>query len=104
MTESAIQANIVKWLRERGWFVLVTSSNRKMPRQMRGLPDVLAWKGNVFLMVECKSPGCERRDSQVSFWEHVYPHLGPNVIYVLADAPIHVQAELYNRKLEDNES
>ena len=90
--ESHLQAHIVKRLSERGWFVTVTSQDRAAWKQLAGLPDLIAIRRNVVLLIECKTPDGDMRDSQVEFLERVQPHTGPNVIHLVARYPQDVEA------------
>lgn len=99
--ESVICQEIRDWLRGQGWLVKVLSYNKRMPTGARGLGDILAYKGEYHLIVETKSEGGKRRDSQIEFWlalRAVCPS-GIHIIYVLATGLWAVQDELEKRIL-----
>lgn len=91
MNESAIQAAVVKKLRDAGWFVKVTSQDKAVRRQSAGLPDVLAWRGNHSLLIECKTPGGKLRCSQIEFRININPHEGLNLRYLIISDPDQVE-------------
>ena len=83
--ESHLQAHIVKRLREAGWLVVVTSQDRGGRRQLAHFPDVICFRGNTTLLVECKLPRNGRlSDGQEEFQDCILAHTGKNLIYVVA--------------------
>lgn len=67
--EASIQARIVQLLELNGWFVLV-SDRASMGKSGHkgafepGWPDVQAWKGARYLLLECKTPTGQLRPDQ----------------------------------------
>ncbi len=57
---------------------------------------MIAWKGDLCLLIECKSPTGDRRDSQVEFWlEFREACLGSrHNIYIVARSLLDVTDEL----------
>lgn len=85
MRERDIQSAIVDLLRWRGWMVREISQPRMVSGDLVGVPDVIAWKRGVTLLIECKRPGGKRRASQTSFYEQITPHLADTLVYRLSD-------------------
>ena len=83
--ERDVQADIVRYLRLRGYYVRITSKDIQGRAQESGLPHLLAFKDNTLLMVECKRPGGKMRPSQQEFISDIQPHIGRNIRYILAD-------------------
>ncbi len=84
-SESDIQAEIVDALRLAGWFVTVTSQDRSSRRQLSGLPDLLAFRDDKTLLIECKRPGETLHGSQRGFLQAIEPHMGKHLVYVVMD-------------------
>lgn len=91
-TEAEIQAEVVCRLRGAGWFVTVTAQDRSTRRQVAGLPDLIAVRGDRALFVECKRPGGRLRASQRRFLDEIRPHCGDHVQYAVMWQPAHVEA------------
>lgn len=51
---------------------------------MIGMPDVIAWKHGMTLLIECKKRGGRMRQSQKNFLVEITPHLGDKLHYLLA--------------------
>ena len=88
--ERQVQREIVKRLRAAGWVVAVNSQPDKVRKQLRGLPDLLAWRADVSLLIECKSAAGELNEAQADFMERINPHAGPHLIYLVARYPADV--------------
>lgn len=84
-SERNIQDAIVGRLRWRGWMVRELSQPRAVSGELVGVPDVIAWKMGVTLLIECKRPGGRARPSQVQFADEIEPHLRLSLNYVLVD-------------------
>lgn len=82
--ESHLQAHIVKRLRDAGWQVIVTSQDRRTRKQLRHIPDLIAFRDNTTLLIECKRVGGRLSDGQREFEDEVLCHTGKNLIYVEA--------------------
>lgn len=78
-SESEIQRLVVEALRVAGWEVMVTSQDRAMRWQSRGLVDVIAWKHNHSLLIECKTAKGKLNDAQKRFKVRLAPHEGPHL-------------------------
>ena len=85
MKERDIQNAIVDLLRWRGWMVREISQPRMVSGDLVGVPDVIAWKRGVTLLIECKRPGGKLRASQIVFYEQITPHLANTLVYRLSD-------------------
>lgn len=72
---------VAERLRNAGWFVIVTAQDRSTRKQASGLPDVLAFRADMCLLLECKTPTGKLRQSQLDFWWRVQPHTGTHVMY-----------------------
>jgi hypothetical protein len=94
--ESETCQEIAAWLRAQKWLVRVASYHRPMPTGLRGIGDILAWKGDYHLIVEVKTPEGDRRDSQIDFWLELREKCPDalHVIYILATGLWAVQDEL----------
>jgi len=79
--ESAIQAEIVKRLRAAGWYVIVTSQDRRTRKQLADIPDLICFRCGMTLLVECKTPMGQMRQGQVDFQCDMLPHLGRSLAY-----------------------
>jgi Holliday junction resolvase len=87
MKESQVQHETVKRLKSAGWFVLVTSQDKATRKHVAGLPDLLAFRNNHTLLIECKGDGGKPRQSQVEFRVNIRPHEGENLHYVIVWHP-----------------
>jgi len=83
-SERKIQAEIVQFLRQVGYFVVVTSANTPQANGIAGMPDLLAFKADQVLMIECKSATGNLRPSQQAFYAAIAAHLGQHVQYIVA--------------------
>jgi hypothetical protein len=85
ISESDVQAACVALLESIGFDVHVTSQDRATRRHVKGLTDLIAWRNNVTLFIECKRPGGKLRKSQEEFRDKILPHVGPNLHYFVID-------------------
>ena len=83
--ESDVQHACVELLEACSWEVIVTSQDRATRRHVQGLTDLIAWRDNVTLFIECKRPGGKLRHSQKRFRDRILPHAGPNLHYLVVD-------------------
>jgi hypothetical protein len=83
-SERKIQAEIVQFLRQVGYFVVVTSANTPQANGIAGMTDLLAFKHDSVLLIECKSATGNLRPSQQAFYAAIAAHLGQHVQYVVA--------------------
>jgi len=83
-SERKIQAEIVKFLRQVGYFVVVTSANTPQANGIAGMPDLLAFKADQVLMIECKSATGNLRPSQQVFQGKILEHTGKHVRYIVS--------------------
>lgn len=61
MTESQLQAKIIKYLEAQGWYVIkVVSSNR------RGVPDLVCTKESEYYFFEIKTPTGKAQPIQIA--------------------------------------
>ncbi len=79
-----MQGAIVDLLRWHGWMVRELSQSQAVRGELVGVPDIVAWKLGVTLLVECKRPGGRVRPSQVTFSVDIQPHLADTLRYVLS--------------------
>lgn len=79
--EADLVRAVVERLRASGWLVVVTAQDRSTRRQSSGLPDVLAFRADVCLLLECKTPTGKLRPSQIEFGAQVQPHTGDHVVH-----------------------
>lgn len=91
MTESEVKAQIKSLLDWLGWEWVDTSDSRPARRQLRGLPDLLAWKADCTLLIEAKAADGRLRPDQVAFHARIAPHLGGHLRYVVARCAEDVQ-------------
>jgi len=82
-TERQVQQATVKMFRDAGLFIIVTSQDRATRKQLEGLPDLIVIGRDRVLFVECKKFGGEVRESQIEFYDRMFPHLGPHVEYTV---------------------
>ena len=82
--ERQIQKAIVELLRRLGWHVVVFSSYRGVNQSIAGWPDVVAFRNEKTLLIECKSERGKLRAAQQRFARAVAPHLGPHLRYIVA--------------------
>lgn len=86
-SEAEIQREVVKRLRAAGWFVRVFAQSRRTQKQLAGWPDVVAFRRDVLLLLECKRPTKKLEPEQVKFRIAVNPHLGRHLIYRVVRYP-----------------
>ncbi len=91
LAESEIQRQVVEALEAAGWEVLVTSQDRATRAQSRGLPDLLCWKHDHTLYVECKKPRGRLSDSQKRFKARIVPHQGPHLRRITVRHPAMIE-------------
>lgn len=53
---------------------------------MKGFPDTTAHRDNVTAYIEDKGEGDRRRPSQIKWHDEIKPHLGPNIVYIIAES------------------
>jgi len=92
LSERQTQREIVEYLRATGWKAKVFSSNRRQPSQLRDWPDVVAFRHDHCLLVECKSETGRLRKGQTAFRDELRDHLGLHVRYVVARSLADVEA------------
>lgn len=83
-SERKIQAEIVQFLRRVGYFVVITSTDGPQANGIAGMPDLLAFKHDSVLLIECKSATGNLRPSQQAFYAAIAAHLGQHVQYIVA--------------------
>lgn len=81
--ERMIQREVVRRLRAAGWLVMVTSQARSTGRQTAGLPDLLAFRHDHTLLIECKSAFGALRESQRVLMAEIQMHEGPHLTYAV---------------------
>jgi hypothetical protein len=81
-TEAPLAQRCTEVLREAGWHVTVFAAHRSVPPQMQGWPDIVAFRRDVTLLIECKAPLGTLREEQRVFQEAVWPETGPHLHYV----------------------
>jgi len=69
-------------LRDAGWAVTVFAARRSVPKQMKGWPDIVAFRRDVTLLIECKSRTGTLREGQEIFKDGVWPETGPHLHYI----------------------
>lgn len=79
--EAGLVRAVAERLRAAGWLVIVTAQDHSTRRQLSGLPDVLAFRDDCALLLECKTPTGKLRPSQLGFWEQIRPHCGAHVVH-----------------------
>jgi len=79
-SEASIQRACVELLTLLGWVVVETSQAGPVIR-MAGLPDVLAWRNGITILLEMKTARGKLRRSQVEFSERIRPHLTAHLQY-----------------------
>ena len=87
LAESEIQRQVVEALEAAGWEVLVTAQDRATRKQSRGLPDLLCWKHDHTLYVECKKTRGRLSESQCRFAYRITGHEGPHLRYIVIRHP-----------------
>lgn len=83
ITERNIQDAVVAWLRWHGWMVRELSQPRAVTRELVGVPDVIAFKLGVTLLIECKRPGGGLRPSQRQFINEIEPHQRETLVHLV---------------------
>lgn len=68
MTESELQAGIIKAIKAKGYLCLKTSSNYKVKQVTKGIPDLFVsrkgWPAGFWLGLEVKLPGGKLKPEQ----------------------------------------
>jgi len=95
MRETEVQGEIVNKLRSSGWFVTITSQTKSTQRQMSGFPDLVAFRDNITLLIECKGEGGKLRESQTKFVDRIHEHLGDHLFYIEAWHPLQLPRWVY---------
>lgn len=80
--EAPLVQRCVDALREAGWQVTVFAAPRSVPPQMKGWPDIVAFRRDVTLLIECKSRTGSLRECQEDFQAAVWPETGPHLHYI----------------------
>lgn len=73
-TERNVQSAIMERLAWHGWEVVEISQPQRVTGGLVGVPDVLAFKSGVTVLVEVKRPGGRVRESQHEFARRIEPH------------------------------
>jgi hypothetical protein len=81
-TERNVQDAIVARLRVHGWMVRELSQPQAVRGELVGVPDIVAWKMGVTMLVECKRPGGRVRPSQLSFEREIRSHEATTLRYI----------------------
>jgi len=87
MTETELQRLCAHRLRSAGWVVKVLASDKRQRKGAMGLPDALAFRCGVTLLLEFKSETGQQETSQVEFEAELKPHLGDTLHYILVYFP-----------------
>ena len=82
-SERNIQDAVVAWLRWHEWMVRELSQPRAVTRELVGVPDVIAFKLGVTLLIECKRPGGGLRPSQRQFINEIEPHQRETLVHLV---------------------
>jgi hypothetical protein len=83
VTERSVQSAIVDLLRWHGWMVRELSQPAAVRGELVGVPDVVAWKRGVTVLVECKRPyRSVVRPSQRAFEDELAPHQRTTLRYI----------------------
>ena len=90
MTEAELQRLCVHRLRSAGWFVKVLASDKIQRRGAMGLPDALAFRRGVTLLLEFKAAAGRQTESQVEFEAELKPHLGASLHYLVVYLPLQI--------------
>jgi hypothetical protein len=84
VTERSVQSAIVDLLRWHGWMVRELSQPAAVRGDLVGVPDVVAFKAGVTVLVECKRSYCSVvRPSQRAFERELSPHQRFTLRYIL---------------------
>lgn len=86
MTERELRQGIVTLLRTCGWCVMPTSQPGMTKGGQSGLPDILAFRHDTTLLIECKTPTGTLRPSQAAFRDTIISHVGPHLHYIVASS------------------
>lgn len=83
VTEREVQDAIVARLRLHGWMVRELSQPAAVRGELVGVPDIVAWKTGVTLLVECKRPyRSVVRPSQLAFEREIRSHESQTLRYI----------------------
>jgi len=91
MKESELVAELVRRLRDTGWFTVVLAQDIRTRKQLAGLPDIMAWRNDVTLLIEAKGEGGQLRDSQIEFMQRIREHEGLHLYYLVVYEPIQIE-------------
>lgn len=81
-----MQASVIELLTTLGWIVTVTDAGHQLKRARRlpkGWPDLVAYRKERYLLIECKSPTGELRPDQVELHARLARHGVP--VHVVRD-------------------
>lgn len=84
-TERNVQNAIVERLAWHGWEVVEISQPSRVTGGLVGVPDLMAFKSGVTVLVEVKRPGGRVRESQHDFARRIGPHVGLTLCYCVAN-------------------
>lgn len=87
-TEADVQRLSNRFLRDRGWEVVVFATDKRKRRQERGWFDAVAKKRGRTLWLEYKAPGGQVRPAQAALHARWQPHLNDWEALVVAEHPI----------------
>lgn len=82
--ERDIKAQIIELLEVAGWGVFDMSQRKRVEGGLVSFPDLIAFKHNVTLLIECKTARGQLREGQKMFREVIAGHEGTHLRYVLA--------------------
>ena len=92
LSEREVQAGVVEKLEEAGWYVRSFSSDRRAHSQLEGWPDLVAFKFDHTLLLECKATKRgSLRDKQKGFAARLEAHRGPHLQRLTIRHPIEIE-------------
>ena len=98
LPESQTLHEIRDWLLswEPPWLIRIAASNRRMPTGLRGIGDILGWRGDTHLMIEVKRVGGRRKESQIEFCRQLQAACpgAAHIVYMCVESLAEVQAIL----------
>ena len=83
-SEAEIKAGIKDALRRAGWKLFDSADNRRVRKQLAGLPDLVCFRHGVTLLIEAKSATGRLEPSQLMFREIIKGHTGASLLYCVA--------------------
>ena len=89
--EADLQRHCVKLLRDAGWLVKVLASDKRKRRGEMGLPDVIAFRRGVTLLLEFKAESGNLEHSQWAFKTQIKPHEGCSLRYIIVLHPLQLR-------------